>query len=147
MGVIAQHVIAIGRHASLAEAARGRIAEAGHSNIEIEIGDGTLGWPDAAPVDAILVAAGGPSVPEALRDQLKEGGRLVIPVGDANKGQSLLKITRTGPDSFEEEDIGAVRFVPLVGAQGWTEDGRRSAVGLEPCSRPKQRKDVTADGG
>lgn len=132
MGEIAQHVIAIERHAPLAEAARGRIAEAGHANIDIEIGDGTLGWPDAAPFDAIIVAAGGPSVPEALRDQLKEGGRLVIPVGDANKGQSLLKITRTGPNSFEEEDIGAVRFVPLVGAQGWTEDGRRSASSHVP---------------
>ena len=127
MGLIANEVIAVERHEPLAEDARGRIAEAGLSNVDIEIGDGTLGWPDAAPFDAIVVAAGGPSVPTALRKQLRVGGRMVIPLGDDEGVRSLLTVMRTGPDAWDEEKTGAVRFVPMVGAQGWTEDGRRSA--------------------
>jgi protein-L-isoaspartate(D-aspartate) O-methyltransferase len=127
LGEIAASVIAIERHEPLGETARSRIASAGSSNVDVRIGDGTLGWPDAAPFDAILVAAGGPATPRALREQLAEGGRLVIPVGKAESLQSLLKITRTGPRTWDEEDLGAVRFVPLIGAQGWTEDGRRAA--------------------
>ena len=88
------------------------------ANVEVAVGDGTLGWPDAAPFDAILVAAGAPAVPEALKRQLAPGGRLVIPVGTGDV-QRLLRITRGEDDRFEEEQIEAVRFVPLVGEQGW----------------------------
>ena len=122
MAEIAEHVTAIERHEGLGRTAADRLAKAGYDNVSLHGGDGTLGWPDAAPFDAIVVAAGGPSVPQALKDQLAEGGRLVIPVGDAEgpSGQTLLMVTRTGPETWEEERISAVRFVPLVGAQGWT---------------------------
>lgn len=127
MGEIADHVLTIERHAPLGDAARRKIDKAGLTNVDLKIGDGTLGWPDAAPFDAIVVAAGGPSVPDALREQLKQGGRLVIPVGDTGSVQSLLRITRTGSDSWDEEKLGAVRFVKLIGAQGWAEDSARPA--------------------
>ncbi|MBS1303310.1 protein-L-isoaspartate(D-aspartate) O-methyltransferase [Loktanella sp. SALINAS62] len=132
MAQIGATVIAIERHEPLAKEARDKIARAGISNVDIQIGDGTLGWPDAAPFDAIVVAAGGPSVPEALKAQLKVGGRMVIPVGGSGTGQSLLKITRTGDDTWDEQELGAVRFVPLVGAQGWAQDGRQSASNHVP---------------
>jgi protein-L-isoaspartate(D-aspartate) O-methyltransferase len=127
MSRIAKRVHAIERHAALAEAARQRFDRLGYANIELRVGDGSKGWPDAAPFDAILVAAAGPSTPQALKDQLDVGGRLIIPVGEEPRNQRLLKITRTGGTTFEEEDLGAVMFVPLVGEQGWAEDGSRSA--------------------
>jgi erythromycin esterase-like protein len=107
--------------------ARRRFRELGYDNIEVRVGDGTRGWPEAAPFDAILVAAGGPTVPRALKEQLAIGGRLVIPVGRQERHQDLLKLTRKGETEYEEENLGAVAFVPLVGAQGWAEDGRRAA--------------------
>jgi hypothetical protein len=87
-------------------------------------GDGTLGWPDAAPFDAILVAAGGPEIPEALRRQLKIGGRLIIPIGERGGTQELVKVVRDGDERFHEEDLGPVTFVPLVGAGGWADPAR-----------------------
>ncbi|KAK0341154.1 hypothetical protein LTR94_027579, partial [Friedmanniomyces endolithicus] len=128
---IAKHVFAIERHEVLGHAARKRLEGLGYCNVELRIDDGTLGLPDEAPFDAILVSAGGPEVPRALKEQLKVGGALVVPVGDAGE-QSLCKITRTGIGSYAEEDLGAVRFVPLIGAQGWAEDGRRSAANHLP---------------
>jgi protein-L-isoaspartate(D-aspartate) O-methyltransferase len=128
MSRIANRVHAIERHASLAEAARRRFRELGYDNIELRVGDGTVGWPEAAPFDAILVAAGGPEVPRALKDQLAIGGRLVIPVGRHERQQKLLKITRKSETDYEEEDFGGVMFVPLIGAQGWAEDGKRAAT-------------------
>ncbi len=89
------------------------------------VADGTKGLPEEAPFDAIIVSAGGPQVPEALKQQLAIGGRLVIPVG-AIVHQTLLRVRRTGEDNFEEEDFGAVAFVPLIGAEGWVEPGARS---------------------
>jgi protein-L-isoaspartate(D-aspartate) O-methyltransferase len=124
---IAGQVYSIERHPSLLQSATERLAKLGYDNIELRVGDGTLGWGDAAPFDAILVAAGGPRVPEKLREQLAIGGRLVIPVGEEGKHQNLLKITREEEDKYEEEDLGPVMFVPLVGEYGWAEDGRRSA--------------------
>jgi erythromycin esterase-like protein len=94
--------------------------------------NGTKGWPDAAPYDAILVAAGGPEVPPALKQQLAVGSRLVIPVGEDVFDQRLLKITREGEADFDEEDLGGVRFVPLIGEQGWVEDGRQAASNHVP---------------
>lgn len=90
-------------------------------------GDGTRGLPDEAPFDAILVTAGGPSVPDALKRQLAVAGRLVIPVGTFEDKQSLLRITRRTATEYDEETFGAVRFVPLIGEQGWAENGTRSA--------------------
>jgi protein-L-isoaspartate(D-aspartate) O-methyltransferase len=127
MSRIADRVYAIERHPSLGEAAQERFRRLGYDNIELRVGDGTLGWPDAAPFDAILVAAGGPEVPQALKEQLAVGGRLVIPVGAEEGHQTLLTVTRTGQANYEEEDLGGVMFVPLIGEQGWAEDGRRSA--------------------
>ena len=129
---IADHIYAIERHAALAEAARRRFSELGYDNIDLRIGDGTRGWPQAAPFDAILVAAGGPEVPRALKDQLAIGGRLIIPVGRYERQQKLLKITRKSETDYEEEDFGGVMFVPLIGAQGWAEDGKRSATNHVP---------------
>lgn len=133
MARIADSVHAIERHAALGEAARDRLSRLGYDNVELRIGDGTRGWPEAAPFDAILVAAGGPEVPQALRDQLAPGGRMVIPVGGTEGGvQRLLRIRRTGEDAFETEDLAPVRFVPLIGEQGWTEDGSRAASNHAP---------------
>ena len=82
-------------------------------------GDGTLGWPDHAPYDAIIVAAGGPQVPESLKAQLKLGGRLVIPVGTLRRLQELVRVTRVAEHEYTTTELADVRFVPLVGAEGW----------------------------
>ncbi|MET3577318.1 protein-L-isoaspartate(D-aspartate) O-methyltransferase [Mesorhizobium robiniae] len=128
MSRIVERVYTIERHAGLAGTARQRFEELGYDNIEVRTGDGTKGWPDAAPFDAILVAAGGPGAPLALQEQLDVGGRLVIPVGDEPHDQRLLKVTRTGAATYSEEDFGGVRFVPLIGEQGWPESGSRIAT-------------------
>jgi protein-L-isoaspartate(D-aspartate) O-methyltransferase len=126
-GAIAGQVHAIERHPTLAAQARERLERLGYAdNIEIRAGDGSGGWPEAAPFDAILAAAGGPDVPDVLLRQLAPGGRLVMPVGTHVQSQRLLKITRTGEHTFEREDLGAVRFVPLVGAHGWTDEASSS---------------------
>jgi protein-L-isoaspartate(D-aspartate) O-methyltransferase len=134
MGQIADRVYAIERHPSLGKSAQQRLKKLGYDNVELRIGDGTRGWPEAAPFDAILVAAGGPEVPPALKEQLAVGGRLVIPVGEEERYQSLIKLTRKSDAQFEEENLGAVAFVPLIGEQGWAEDGRRAAT--EPRAGP-----------
>lgn len=121
MSRIARRVHAIDRYAELTDLARERMARLGYDNVVIRTADGTNGWPENAPFDVILVAAGGPQLPEPLCRQLAIGGRLVIPVGDADQ-QSLMRVTRTGEDSFDKEDLGAVRFVPLIGAHGWKGD-------------------------
>jgi protein-L-isoaspartate(D-aspartate) O-methyltransferase len=118
LGQIAAQVWTIERHLPLAEGAN-RVVEALHiGNVHVVHGDGTLGLPEQGPFDAIVVTAGGPSVPEALLEQLADGGRLVIPVGPESRGQELVRVRRRG-GGFEEEDLGPVRFVPLVGAQGF----------------------------
>ena len=81
--------------------------------------DGTLGWPEEAPFDGIVVTAGGPEVPEALKSQLAIGGRLVIPVGASMGYQRLVCVTRVSDTGYEAEDLIGVRFVPLVGEEGW----------------------------
>jgi protein-L-isoaspartate(D-aspartate) O-methyltransferase len=131
MSRIAKTVYAIERHAALADEARSRLARLGYGNVVIRVGDGTRGWPEKAPFDAILVAAGGPEVPDTLTQQLAIGGRLVIPVG-GDAGQTLRKITRLEEHRYEEENLGGVAFVPLIGEHGWTEDGRRSASNHVP---------------
>jgi protein-L-isoaspartate(D-aspartate) O-methyltransferase len=124
---IAREVCAIERHSSLVTQARERLRKLGYRNIELKHGDGTQGWPDGGAFDAILVAAGGAEVPPALKAQLKIGGRLVIPIGEPDKAQELVKLTRHSANDFEEEHLGEVRFVPLVGGTGWVEDGRRAS--------------------
>ncbi len=124
LSLLADRVFTIERHATLGEAARQCLADLGFTNVEVRIGDGTLGWPEAAPFDAVIVAAGGPEVPDALRRQLKIGGRLIMPIGGLAEDQRLIKVTRKEGDSFEEEDLGGVMFVPLIGEQGWDENGR-----------------------
>jgi protein-L-isoaspartate(D-aspartate) O-methyltransferase len=114
---IAGRVYAIERHETLAKAAQRRVVELGYDNLTILAGDGSLGLPAHAPYDAILVAAGSDRVPEPLKQQLAVGGRLVVPVGGESV-QSLLCVTRTGEDSWSEQDLGGVRFVPLIGAHG-----------------------------
>ena len=121
MGRIADEVIAIERHAELAELAAERMERLGYDNVRIVHGDGTRGWPGEAPFEAILAAASGSHVPEALLDQLSIGGTLVMPVGEPHSVQSLVKVTRKGEKEFDQQDLGAVRFVPLIGAHGWAD--------------------------
>jgi protein-L-isoaspartate(D-aspartate) O-methyltransferase len=118
--LMAAHVDAIERHARLCEEARARLERLGFANVDIHCADGSAGWAAGAPYDAILVAASGPRIPQALREQLAAGGRLVMPVGDASYSQSLRKLTRLGADEFRDDDLGGVVFVPLIGAQGWS---------------------------
>jgi protein-L-isoaspartate(D-aspartate) O-methyltransferase len=115
---IVDHVHAIERHPRLASAARQRFRELGYHNIDLHVGDGTKGWPEAAVFDAILVSAAGPEVPPALKEQLAIGGRLVMPVGLERTGQALLKLTRCSETEFASDTLAAVRFVPLMGEHG-----------------------------
>ncbi len=125
---IAKEVYTVERLEQLATPAREKLERLGYSNVRVLCGDGTLGWPEHAPYDAIAVAAGGPKVPRALLSQLKIGGRLVIPVGEEEGLQSLVRVTRVGEKSFRQEALADVRFVPLIGEQGWQEG--------EPLVRP-----------
>jgi len=121
---IASEVYTIERLPGLARLATTRLVELGYDNVHVRQGDGTLGWPEAAPFDAILVAAGGPELPATLREQLAVGGRLIIPVGETQHEQRLVRIRRRN-GQFDRTDLGAVRFVPLVGQEGWRERGQR----------------------
>jgi protein-L-isoaspartate(D-aspartate) O-methyltransferase len=116
---IAREVYTIERHEELAETARGRLAALGFDNVFVRHGDGTLGWPERAPFDAIVVAASGPKIPEPLLAQLAPGGRLVIPVGEDKALQRLVRVVRRADGRLEHEDLGDVRFVPLIGVEGW----------------------------
>jgi protein-L-isoaspartate(D-aspartate) O-methyltransferase len=118
LGRIAGHVHTIERYALLAQSARARLEALGYGNIEVRCGDGMLGWPEAAPFDAILSAASGPGIPEAWKQQLAPGGRLVMPRGGMTRVQNLIKLKRTGEDEFAEENLGLVMFVPLVEGTG-----------------------------
>lgn len=131
MSRIGRAVHAIDRHPDLTNRAAERLAALGYHNVTLRTGDGTQGWEEQAPFDAILVAAGGPCVPRPLLDQLAPGGRLVIPVGGQGV-QRLLRLTRTGASGFREEDLGAVVFVPLIGEHGWPGDPIGTAGGTEP---------------
>jgi len=119
IGCIAARVIAIERQHELVESARNRLRRLGHDNIEIVEGDGTKGWRNEAPYDAILAAASGSHVPEALVAQLAPGGRLVMPIGDPGRVQELVKVTKQEDGVLKQENLGGVRFVPLIGEDGW----------------------------
>jgi protein-L-isoaspartate(D-aspartate) O-methyltransferase len=123
IGEIVDEVVAIERHEELARLAGERMRRLGYDHVSIYHGDGTRGFPDKGPFDAIIVSASGSHVPDVLLQQLEIGGRLVMPIGSQDEVQTLLKIIRTGEDEYEQEELGAVRFVPLIGAHGWSEKG------------------------
>ncbi|MBK8171494.1 MAG: protein-L-isoaspartate(D-aspartate) O-methyltransferase [Sandaracinaceae bacterium] len=116
---LAKEVITVERLAPLAAKARATLAQRGIHNVTVLEGDGTMGAADYAPFDAIVVTAGGPSVPASLVDQLAVGGRLVIPVGPRDV-QELVLIEKTGPNTTRESNHGRCVYVPLIGAEGWT---------------------------
>ena len=118
LAMLAGRVCAIERIEGLAKEASERLRRIGFQNVVLRCADGTNGWETYAPFDGILVAAGGPVVPEPLLKQLKIGGRLVIPIGHDTKTQNLIRITR-GEKGFHREDFGACAFVPLIGEHGW----------------------------
>ena len=135
---IAADVYTIERHKILADTARSRLEQLGYRNIQVLFGDGTLGWPEHAPFDAIVVAAGGPDVPESLKKQLTIGGRLVIPVGTSLHTQKLLRVRRISETEYQEEDLGGVRFVPLIGAAGWEDEtAAKPATGKPEVTLPE----------
>lgn len=116
---IAGQVYSIERIASLAREAQSRIRQLNIYNATVKCFDGTLGWAANAPYDAVLVAAGGPSIPEPLVAQLKVGGRLVLPVGDLRESQRLVRVIKV-QTGYQQEDHGACAFVPLIGQHGWS---------------------------
>lgn len=118
---LAAQIYAIERIGDLAREAQARIRRLGIYNATVKCFDGTLGWSAHAPYDAILVAAGGPEVPDPLLAQLKVGGRLVIPVGSTRESQRLVRVIRT-EDGYQHEEHGACAFVPLIGRYGWTNE-------------------------
>jgi protein-L-isoaspartate(D-aspartate) O-methyltransferase len=126
---IAADVVTVERLATLAAQARATLQRLGYRNIEVVVGDGTLGWSPSAPYDVIVVTAGGPSVPPSLRGQLRPGGRLVMPVGPDSHGQSLVRVTRGTDGEDREEHLSLVSFVPLIGAEGWKDATRRQTGG------------------
>ena len=132
---IAGDVYTVERIGQLAEKSAATLADLGHRNVHVLHADGTRGWLAHAPYDAIVVAAGGRDVPESLKAQLKIGGRLVIPVGKDRRYQELVRVTRVSEQKFTTEDIADVRFVPLVGEEGWAAEEDRSAA-------PKYRRAV-----
>ena len=122
MSRIAREVIGIERQHDLVEVAQERLQRLGYGNVKIVEGDGTRGCPGEAPFDAILAAASGSHVPEPLVDQLAPGGRLVMPIGDPGWVQELVKLIKLPDGSTEQKNLGGVRFVPLIGEEGWREN-------------------------
>jgi len=120
---IAKQVIAIERQHDLVEGARHRLKQLGYDNVEIVEGDGTRGCPDHAPFDAILAAASGSHVPPPLIEQLAPNGRLVMPLGEPGWVQELVKVTKQEGGILKQENLGGVRFVPLIGEEGWKDAG------------------------
>lgn len=119
LSCIAAEVYTVERHQKLVEFARQKLTEGGFVNVWVKQGDGTLGWPEKSPYDAIVVAAGGPFVPASLKQQLALGGRLVMPVGTEQRHQHLVVVKHSEPDRFITIQETSVAFVPLIGAEGW----------------------------
>ena len=118
---IAGKVVAIERQRELVKIAQQRIARLGYDNVKIVEGDGTRGWEADAPYDAILAAASGSHVPRPLIEQLAPNGRIVMPVGDPGWVQELVKVTKQEDGILKQENLGGVRFVPLIGEEGWSD--------------------------
>jgi protein-L-isoaspartate(D-aspartate) O-methyltransferase len=138
---IAREVYTVERHRSLATLAGRRFQTLGYENIHVLVGDGTLGWAEHAPYDAIVVAAGGPEIPPSLRAQLVEGGRLVIPVGSTQRVQRLVRVTRLSDSEYREDGLEDVRFVPLIGEEGWLPDQPPDVI---RAGRPRSRPETIA---
>jgi protein-L-isoaspartate(D-aspartate) O-methyltransferase len=129
---LAREVYGVERLESLTRSARAALAKLGYENVQVCCGDGTLGWSEHAPYDAIAVAAGGPAIPNALLSQLAVGGRLVMPVGP-DDNQLLVRVVRVGTAELRQEVLTNVSFVPLVGQQGWPE---KTAPACDDHSHP-----------
>jgi protein-L-isoaspartate(D-aspartate) O-methyltransferase len=127
---IARAVHTIERIPALAKTARETLKRLGYGSVDVVEGDGTLGWDLGAPYDAIVATAHGPGIPPSLRAQLRPGGRLVMPVADKDNGQMLVRVVRAGDGHDTTERLEPVRFVPLIGAQGWPEGDARGSVDL-----------------
>jgi protein-L-isoaspartate(D-aspartate) O-methyltransferase len=123
---IAKQVISIERHPQLVQLARERLVALGYGNAEIVEGDGTRGWPEQAPYDAIVAAAAGSHVPASWIAQLAPYGRIVVPLGHSGAAQQLVKLTKGSDGLMVRENLGAVRFVPLIGEEGWSDAGHSS---------------------
>ena len=121
LALLADRVFSLERIPSLARRARKILDGSGFSKVNIRVADGTLGWQDMSPFDAIVVTAGAPEVPPDYLNQLVIGGRLIIPVGDRDS-QVLMRITRTGEQEYQEEQMLGCRFVPLIGNRGWNNE-------------------------
>jgi protein-L-isoaspartate(D-aspartate) O-methyltransferase len=128
LGEIASEVYTVERIERLADQATMTLDSLGCHHVHVRCGDGTLGWPEQAPFDAIIVAAGAPAIPESLQLQLKVGGRMVIPVGNDLTSQELIRISRKSQTKFKSEDIADVRFVPLIGEEGWHDESDQQSV-------------------
>ncbi len=133
---IAGEVYTVERIGQLAEKSAALLSGLGYRNVHVLHGDGTRGWPEHAPYDAIVVAAGGPKVPQALRAQLKVGGRLVIPVGEDARAQELTLVTRVSEGAYKTEDLADVRFVPLLGEQGFEAPVEEQRRVIRPRGEP-----------
>jgi protein-L-isoaspartate(D-aspartate) O-methyltransferase len=136
---IAREVYTVERIGTMAKKAARRLARLGYEHVHVKHGDGTRGWPEHAPYDAIVVAAGGPDVPDSLKSQLKIGGRLVMPVGSDPHMQDLVRVTRLEDGDYRMETIADVRFVPLVGDYGWAKDEKpmRRRIRFPARKRPR----------
>lgn len=119
LGQIAAEVHTVERLRQLVNFARANLQKLEYANVFVHHGDGTRGWPASAPYDAIVVAAGGPDIPQSLKEQLVIGGRLVIPVGKSERRQHLICLTRLDELDYRRTNLGAVAFVPLIGEEGW----------------------------
>jgi protein-L-isoaspartate(D-aspartate) O-methyltransferase len=120
LSLLVSQVITVENHSSLALAAQERLTRLGHENVHVHNGDGSAGFPDAAPYDAILVGAGAPEIPQALARQLREGGRLVIPIGRQKTQELMLAQKEHG--ELTSRALFSCQFVPLVGRYGWSQD-------------------------
>jgi protein-L-isoaspartate(D-aspartate) O-methyltransferase len=125
LAVIAAEVYTIERIESLARTARRTLHELGYANVHVCQGDGSLGWAEHAPYDAIVVTAGGPHIPPSLLRQLAIGGRLVMPVGSTPRWQRLVRVIRKAEEQYDREALEDVAFVPLIGTEGWPAEGRQ----------------------
>jgi protein-L-isoaspartate(D-aspartate) O-methyltransferase len=134
---IAAEVYTVERVGLLAQNAAKTLSELGYDNVHVLHGDGTRGWPEHAPYDAIVVAASGPQVPESLKSQLAVGGRLVMPVGADERSQELVRVTRVSKTEYQTEDIADVRFVPLIGEEGWKSKGGTAESAARRVLRPQ----------
>jgi protein-L-isoaspartate(D-aspartate) O-methyltransferase len=125
LGKIVTEVYTVERIKELVRFARQNLAALGYDNVHVLQGDGTLGWPDHSPYNGIVVSAGGPQVPVTLKEQLAVGGHLVIPIGKEQRAQQLVRVTRSSEERYTESKLGHVRFVPLIGEQGWEKESGR----------------------